>query len=93
MLFKRVAVLVAAAVMVLSMLVVSAPAFAQDEFPGQGSGATDPNPGQTEGSRSNHGTPPTQKPGSFHQSQQGLDHGGKNGTETGVCTQNLSECQ
>ncbi len=65
MLRKRVAVLVAAAVMVLSMLAASAPAFAQDEFPGQGEGATDPNPGNTEASDSWHTPPPQNKPGAF----------------------------
>jgi hypothetical protein len=62
MLWKRVAVLVAAAVMMLSMLAASAPASAQ-EFPGQGSGATDPNPGMSEGSSSWHQTPSETKPG------------------------------
>jgi hypothetical protein len=57
---KKVAMLVAAAVMVLSMLVVSAPAFAQELGPG----AADPNPGQTEASDSWHTTPPGAKPGS-----------------------------
>ena len=68
-LWKRMAVLVAAAVMVLSMLVASAPVFAQDgcveEFPGAGSGACELNPGQTEGARSRHTTPPGNKPGAF----------------------------
>ena len=60
MLFKRVAVLVAAAVLVLTMLVASAPVFAQ------GVGGCDPEPGATEGTRSNHQTPPNSKPGVFH---------------------------
>jgi hypothetical protein len=51
---KRLAVLVAAAVMVLSMLAVSAPAFAQGE------GGCDLNPGQSEGSLSQSPTPPTE---------------------------------
>jgi hypothetical protein len=68
------AVLVAAAVMVLSMLVVSAPAaFAQ------GVGGGDPNPGGSEDSQSNHSTPPTAKPGTFHAGESG-----KNGIATGV---------
>jgi hypothetical protein len=54
---KRVAVLVAAAMMVLSMLVVSAPAFAQ------GVGGCDSNPGRSEGSRSHVATPPPVEPG------------------------------
>ncbi len=63
MLWKRLAVLVAAAMIVLSML-VAAPAFAQpEEFPGEGSGATDRNPGMSEGSRSWHTPPPGEKPG------------------------------
>lgn len=81
MLRKRVAVLVAAAGMLLSMLAASAPAFAQ------GVGGCDANPGASEGTSSNHGTPPTQKPGTFHD-----PHSGKNGTATGVYEQNLSEC-
>jgi hypothetical protein len=66
-LIKRVSVLVAAAMMVLAMLAASAPAFALDgcveEFPGGGSGACELNPGQSEGSRSQYQTPPTDKPG------------------------------
>jgi hypothetical protein len=62
-LWKKVAVLLAMAVMVLTMLVVSAPVFAQ-EFPGEGSGATDPNPGMSEDSRSRYTIPPENKPGS-----------------------------
>jgi hypothetical protein len=61
---KRLAVLVAAAVMVLSVLAAPA-AFAQDEFPRQGSGATDPNPVKTEASGAPISTPPQNKPGSF----------------------------
>ena len=57
MLRKRVAVLVAAAMMVLSMLAVSAPAFAQGE------GGCDPQPGQTEKAQSSGSTPPQGKPG------------------------------
>jgi hypothetical protein len=56
---KRLVVLVAAAVMVLSMLAASAPAFAQELGPG----ATDPNPGKTEASDSWHSPPPMDKPG------------------------------
>jgi len=65
---KRVAVLVAAAVMVLSMLAASAPVFAQ------GTGGCDPNPGGSEGSRSNHQTPPTTKPGAFHRNTEANEH-------------------
>jgi hypothetical protein len=65
---KRLSVLVGAAVMVLLMFAASAPVFAQDgcveEFPGGGSGACEVNPGQTEGARSRHVTPPENKPGS-----------------------------
>ena len=60
MLRKRVAVLVAAAVMVLSMLVASAPVFAQ------GVGGCDPQPGQTEKAQSDYSTPPQQHPGAIH---------------------------
>ena len=70
---KKVAVLVAAAVMVLSMFAVSAPAFAQ-EFPGQGSGATDPNPGMSEDSRSWHPAPSEVKPGSARRDPEANEH-------------------
>jgi hypothetical protein len=78
MLFKRVAVLVAAAVMVLSMLAASAPAFAQDgcveEFPGAGSGACEQNPGKTEDSNSGQPVPPQQKPGVIERSGEANEH-------------------
>ena len=60
MLRKRVAVLVAAAVMVLSMLVASAPVFAQGE------GGCDPTPGQVEKARGDVSTPPAGHPGTIH---------------------------
>ncbi len=60
MLRKRVAVLVAAAVMVLSMLAASAPAFAQ------GVGGCDQQPGQREKARGDVSTPPQGHPGSIH---------------------------
>lgn len=59
MLRKRVAVLVAAAVMVLCMLTAPA-AFAQ------GTGECDPQPGQTEKSRSPQTSPPAVRPGELH---------------------------
>jgi hypothetical protein len=65
---KGVAGLVAAAVMVLTMLVAVAPAFAQGE------GGCDINPGQTEGARSKHPTPPEQKPGIAHRSADANEH-------------------
>jgi hypothetical protein len=57
---KRVAVLVAAAIMVLSMLVASAPVFAQ------GVGGCDQQPGQTERSQGDTNTPPQGHPGGVH---------------------------
>ena len=73
---------VAALLVALGLLLVMAvPAFAQEEFPGAGSGATDPNPGQTEGSRSNHSTPPTTKPGLAHRDTEANEH--DTGTDTG----------
>ena len=62
MLRKRVAVLVAAAMLVLTML-AAAPAFAQGQGFAQGVGGSDPNPGESEGSSSPLGTPPQAKPG------------------------------
>jgi hypothetical protein len=56
------------------LLVMAVPALAQDEFPGQGSGATDPNPGGSEGSRSIHQTPPTSKPGGIQRSSEANEH-------------------
>ena len=60
MLRKRVALLVAAAVMVVSMLVASAPVFAQGE------GGCDPQPGQTERAQGETNTPPQGHPGAVH---------------------------
>jgi hypothetical protein len=56
---------VAALLLALGLLLVMAvPALAQPEdHPGQGSGATDPNPGMSEGSRSWHQSPSETKPG------------------------------
>ena len=56
------------------LLVMAAPAFAQDEFPGQGSGATDPNPGNTEGSHSIHSTPPQGSPGTIKRAGTANEH-------------------
>ena len=77
MLRKRLSVLVGAAVMVLSMFAVSAPAFAQDcveEFPGAGSGACEQNPGGSQGSNSRHQTPPEDKPGVVQRSGEANEH-------------------
>ena len=85
MLRKKVAVLVAAAVMVLSMLAASAPAFAQDgcveEFPGGGSGACEQNPGNSEASLSPHQTPPESKHGAGVRDVTANEH--DTGTDTG----------
>ena len=70
MLRKRVAVLVAAAVMVLCMLAASAPAFAQE----CGGASCELNPGNSEGSRSIHQTPPESNPGGFFRSSAGNEH-------------------
>ena len=59
MLRKRLVVLVAAAVMVLSMLAASAPVFAQGE------GGCDASPGNVEMSRYPVGAPPTVKAGAI----------------------------
>ena len=68
MLRKRVAVLVAAAVMVLSMLAASAPVFAQGE------GGCDQQPGQTEKARAPQNSPPLGEPGATRRSQTGNEH-------------------
>jgi hypothetical protein len=62
---KRVTVLVAAAVMMLAMLVASAPVFAQGE------GGCDPQPGESEMNRSPVGPPPQGKPGETRRSPSG----------------------
>jgi hypothetical protein len=62
------------------LLVMAVPAFAQDEFPGQGSGATDSNPGNTEASRSVQSTPPQQKPGAIRRNIEANEH------DTGIDT-------
>jgi hypothetical protein len=70
MLRKRVAVLVAAAVMVLSMLAASAPVFAvPEECP-----AGEMQPGQTESARAPQSTPSEIKPGSARRSESGDVH-------------------
>ena len=84
MLRKRVTVLVAAAVMVLSMLAVSAPVFAQ------GVGGCDPNPGGSEAARSRYTIPPESKPGAFERNSTANEQNPR--TTTGVYEQNLSEC-
>jgi hypothetical protein len=70
--------LAALLVAVALLLVMAAPAFAQDgcveEFPGGGSGACEQNPGQSEGSSSRHLTPPEQKPGSTSRSSEANEH-------------------
>jgi hypothetical protein len=70
-LFKRVTVLVAAAMMVLTMLAASAPAFAQE----CGGASCEPNPGGSAGSSSNHQTLARSKPGGAHKSPSGTEHG------------------
>lgn len=47
----------------------------------QGLGGSDPNPGTSEGSNSNHNTPPTEKPGGFHRNSHANEH--DSGTSTG----------
>ena len=68
MLRRRVAVLAAAAMMVLCMLVASAPVFAQGE------GGCDPQPGQTEKARAWHDSPPAGKPGQLHRDATANEH-------------------
>jgi hypothetical protein len=70
-LWKRMAVLVTAAVMVLSMLPASAPAFAvPEECPGG-----ELQPGQSgERERSPHAAPSGDKPGSLHRDSSGDVH-------------------
>jgi ABC-type sulfate transport system permease component len=76
---KRVAVLVAAAVMMLSMFVVSAPVFAQ-ECDGA---SCELNPGNTEASRSIHTTPPQSKFGSVARNPEANEHDTNNLTGRG----------
>jgi hypothetical protein len=81
---------IAALLMVVGVMLASAApaALAQPEDdPGQGSGATDPNPGQTEASRSNHETPPNFKPGAGRRSTEANEH--DEGVNTGRGTRNL----
>jgi hypothetical protein len=74
-LWKRVAVLVTAAVMALSMLAASAPVFAQ-ECPGG-----EMKPGQSgERERSPHDAPSEVKPGSIHRDSSGEEHDTSNNT-------------
>ena len=60
------------------LLVMAVPAFAQDgcveEFPGAGSGACEQNPGGSEGSFSNHQTPPLTKPGAVRRDSEANEH-------------------
>jgi hypothetical protein len=65
---KRLAVLVAAAVMLLSMFAVTAPAFAQGE------GGCDPQPGESEMNRSPQLSPPQSKPGTTRRDPSGGEH-------------------
>lgn len=74
MLRKRVVVLVAAAVMLLSMLVAAAPAFAQGEGFDQGVGGSDPQPGQTEKAQSPQIDPPQGKPGVSRRDSSAAEH-------------------
>ena len=86
MLWKRLAVLVAAAVIVLSMFAASAVAFAQGAIEGQGFdegvGGSDPNPGASEGSSSPLGTPPQGKAGASIRDPEANEHD-PSGTGTG----------
>ena len=84
MLGKRLAVLVAAAVMMLSMFVASAPAFAQ------GVGGCDANPGNTEATRSPLTTPPQTKPGAVARNPEANEH--DKGIRTGVGNLINDEC-
>ena len=68
MLRKRVAVLGAAAVMVLSMFAASAPVFAQGE------GGCDSQPGLTEKNRAPQSSPPESKPGGIRRDVSGNEH-------------------
>jgi hypothetical protein len=65
---RKVAILLVVLVMVLTMLVVSAPMFAQ------GVGGSDPQPGQTEKARSGQSTPPQGKPGGIKRSPTANEH-------------------
>lgn len=65
---RRIAVLVAMAVMMVAMLAASAPAFAQ------GVGGCDPQPGQTEKSQSPHISPPGGKPSGFQRASTANEH-------------------
>jgi hypothetical protein len=81
---KRVVVLVAATVMVLSMFAASAPVFAQGE------GGCDANPGESEGSRSPLGTPPQGKNGQTIRDTTANEHD-LHGSATGF-GQRVDEC-
>ena len=65
---RRIVVLLAMAVMMVAMLAASAPVFAQGE------GGCDPQPGQTEKSRSWHDSPPMGKPGHLHRDPTANEH-------------------
>jgi hypothetical protein len=69
-LWKRVAVLVSAAVMVPSMLAASAPVFAVPE----GCPGGEMQPGQTTGSHARQSSPSVNKPGSARRSESGDVH-------------------
>ena len=57
------------------LLVMAVPALAQpEEFPGEGSGASDSNPGVSEGSTSHVSTPPGNIPGAGRRSAPGDKH-------------------
>jgi hypothetical protein len=57
------------------MLVMAVPALAQpEEFPGQGSGASDPQPGLSEKNRSPQSSPPEAKPGTGRRNVSAAEH-------------------
>jgi hypothetical protein len=74
-LWKRVSVLLAAAMIVLSMFAASAPAFAQGA-------SCDPQPGNVEMSRDPIGAPPQEKPGTSQRTTT-ADEKDPSGIETG----------
>jgi hypothetical protein len=84
---------VAALLVALGMLLVMAiPALAQPEdHPGQGSGATDSNPGMSEGSRSHNSTPPAVEPGSSVRHPTANEHDTSD-TGTGRGRRNCLDC-
>jgi hypothetical protein len=66
---RRIVALLVMAVMAVAMLAAAAPAFAQE----CGGASCDPNPGQSEDSRSWHVSPSEVKPGVFHQNGHAVD--------------------